>query len=125
MKASQLLRQIAMAAALVSVMLAASFRAFYPGYPGTVPWPATVPPALLLALALALVADADPDPTPGERRRLHTGAVAADTVSHLTVEPGGPGGTPYAGHTPRPEEHILLTPGEPAAPPAPGPRSGR
>ncbi|MEU0491662.1 hypothetical protein ABZ249_20705 [Nocardiopsis sp. NPDC006139] len=275
MKASQLLRQIAMAAALVSVMLAASFRAFYPGYPGTVPWPATVPPALLLALALALVADADPDPTPGERRRLHTGAVpwpltdrprtdfaviglnllmavvfmlpgaslslsplvlvaltgcalavvrarrerrefgeslaeplltgpklvglrspeevpsgwaalvvhrpghvlrdaavdyrihvggdrvgtigpgeilviglppgehrvrgrlgrrtgapvtvavAADTVSHLTVEPGGPGGTPYAGHTPRPEEYILLTPGEPAAPPAPEPRSGR
>ncbi|CAL9597522.1 hypothetical protein SUDANB121_05384 [Nocardiopsis dassonvillei] len=54
-----------------------------------------------------------------------TVAAAADTVTHLTVEPGGPGGVPYAGHTPRPEEHILLTPGEPAAEPAPEPRSGR
>lgn len=54
-----------------------------------------------------------------------TVAAVADAAAHLTVEPGGPGGAPYAGHTPRPEEHILLTPGEPAPAPAPEPRSGR
>lgn len=72
LKTSQLLRQIAMAAALGAVMTVSLFRSFFSSTP---PWAAVLLPALFLAMALALVASADPDLTPGERRRLHTGAL--------------------------------------------------